>query len=135
MSDGNRAPDGTADELSSLREKADRLERELAEAGTVARERLIRAELRVEAVRAGMGDLDGLKLADLGKVSIGEDGEVQGGAALMSKLRTDKPWLFAQASSSSVASPPPGGSVKPRMASEMSLEEWRAARAELLRRR
>ena len=123
------------DELASLRARADRLEKELLDMGTVTRERLVRAELRMEAVKAGMIDLDGLKLANLTQVSVGEDGEVQGGAALMERLRSEKPWLFTRASSSSTASPPPGAAVKQRLATEMSLDEWKLARAEMLRRR
>ena len=53
----------------------------------------------------------------------------------MDRLRGDKPWLFARASSSSTASPPPGAAVKAKLATEMSLDEWKAARAELLRKR
>ena len=123
------------DELASLRARADRLEKELLDMGIVARERLVRAELRMEAVKAGMIDLDGLKLANLTQVSVGEDGEVQGGAALMERLRSEKPWLFTRASSSSTASPPPGAAIKQRLATEMSLDEWKLARAEMLRRR
>ena len=135
MSDEADVGADTNDELASLRAKADRLEKELFDMGTVARERLVRAELRMEAVKAGMIDLDGLKLANLTQVSVGEDGEVQGGAALMDRLRSEKPWLFTRANSSSTASPPPGAAVKQRLATEMSLDEWRLARAELLRRR
>lgn len=135
MSDEPDVGASPAEELASLRAKADRLEKELLDMSTAARERLVHAELRVEAVRAGMIDLDGLKLANLAQVSVGEDGEVHGGAALMDRLRGEKPWLFARASSSSTASPPPGAVVKQRLATEMSLDEWKLARAELLRRR
>ena len=135
MSDQADVGETAVEDLASLRARADRLEKELLDMGTSTRERLIRAELRMEAVKAGMIDLDGLKLANLAQVSMGEDGEVQGGAALMDRLRGEKPWLFARASSSSTASPPPGGAVKPRLATEMSVDEWKAARAELLRRR
>ncbi len=127
-------PDPAA-ELEVWRAKADRLEKELLEAGTRSRERLIHAELRLEAFRAGMVDMDGLKLADLAQVSVNEDGEVQGGQELMIQLRSSKPWLFVQARSSSAANPPPAVSTKPRLATEMSLDEWRAARAEMLKRR
>ena len=44
--------------------RAAALERRLAELEAQSRERLIRAELKAEAVRAGMVDLDGLKLVD-----------------------------------------------------------------------
>ncbi len=135
MSDEPDIDTSPAEELVSLRARADRLEKELLDMSTAARERLVHAELRVEAVRAGMIDLDGLKLADLAQVSVGEDGEVHGGAALMDRLRGEKPWLFARASSSSTASPPPGAVVRQRLATEMSLDEWKFARAELLRKR
>ncbi len=135
MSDEAGVGNGATEELASLRARADRLEKELLDMGTAAKDRLIRAELRMEAVKAGMIDLDGLKLANLTQVSVGEDGEVQGGAALMDRLRGEKPWLFARASSSSTASPPPGAAVKAKLATEMSLDEWKVARAELLRRR
>lgn len=134
MSDEPDVGASPADELAVLRAKADRLEKELLDVSTAARERLVQAELRVEAVRAGMIDLDGLKLANLAHVSVGEDGEVHGGAALMDRLRGEKPWLFARASSSSTASPPTGAAVRQRLATEMSLDEWKFARAELLRR-
>ena len=62
------------------------LQRRLVELETQSRERLIRSELKAEAVRAGMVDLDGLKLVDAGGLSIDETGEVQGAAALMQSV-------------------------------------------------
>lgn len=135
MIEENEIVADTMAELEVWRAKADRLEKELAEAGTLAQGRLIRAELRMEAIKAGMVDLDGLKLADLGQVSVNQDGDVEGGQAVVTRLRADKPWLFAQSRSSSMANPPPAVSTKPRLATEMSLDEWRLARAELLRRK
>ncbi len=97
------------------------------------RARLVQAELRTEAVRAGIVDLDGVKLLDATGLSLNAAGELEGGPALIAGLRASKPWLFGRSSSSASVAPratPP----KPRLATEMSLEEWRAARAELLRR-
>jgi len=98
--------------------------------------RLVQAELRTEAVRAGMVDLDGVKLMDASAVVLGADG-IEGGAALMAKMREAKPWLFGRAggSSSSAGRAPVVAPVKAKTAMEMTEEEWRAARAELLRRR
>ena len=98
------------------------------------RARLLQADLRTEAARAGMVDLDGVKLIDLGGVKVDESGGVVDGAGVMGALRAAKPWLFGRSSSSSAAAPraePP----RVKKATEMSLEEWRAARAELLKRR
>ena len=111
------------------------LEQRLAEMETQTRARLLHAELKAEAVRAGMVDLDGLKLIDAATVRLADSGEVEGAAALMHDLRRAKPWLFAPASASSTAAPPRTEPPRARSATEMSEDEWRAARAELLRRR
>ena len=124
-----------AEEMAALRARASELERQLQERSADAEARIVRSELKSEAMRAGMIDLDGLKLVDVGQVKLDENGNVTGGAALMAKMRRDKPWLFAGASSSSIASVPPSQPARPRLATEMSLDEWRAARSELLRRR
>lgn len=98
------------------------------------RARLVQAELRAEAVRAGMVDLDCVKLIDAGALKVDEAGGLVDGAGVMAALRAAKPFLFGRSSSSGSVAPraePP----KARTAMEMSVEEWRAARAELLRRR
>ncbi len=115
--------------------RAAALQQRLAALEAQSRERLIRAELKAEAVRAGMVDLDGLKLVDTSEITVDEAGEVQGAAALMQSLRRAKPWLFSGASASSVATPPPAQSPRARRAADMTTEEWLAARADLLRRR
>ena len=117
------------------RARAEALERQLREATEAAHARVVRAELKAEAVRAGMVDLDGLKLVDLSRVKMNEAGEVEGAAGLMAQLRREKPWLFGGHSSSSRAAPPPSHPPRSKRATEMTLEEWRAARAEMLRRR
>ena len=97
-------------------------------------ERLRRAELRTEAVKAGMIDLDGLRLIDPAVMAPAEDGAAPDAAALMAQLKRDKPWLFGAPSSSSTASVPRAEPPRARHATELSEAEWRAARAELLRR-
>jgi hypothetical protein len=130
---GGEMPDA-ATELIALRARNEALEHSLREARAASDRRAIQAELRAEAARRGMVDLDGLKLADLGDVTIDEEGVVHGAATLMTKLRRDKPWLFGAASSSSVAGAPAPAPNRAKMATEMTLGEWRSARAELLRR-
>lgn len=101
-----------------------------------ASEKLIRAELKAEALKAGMIDLDGLKLIDASEVQLNEAGEVQDAGALLARLKRTKPWLFGAGPSSSVAAHPPRPEP-PRMrhANELSHEEWQQARAALVRRR
>ena len=115
--------------------RAATLQRRLVELEAQNRERLIRAELKAHAIRAGMVDLDGLKLVDASVLTVDEAGEVQGAAVLMQSFRRAKPWLFAGSSASSAATPPPVEPPRTRLATDMTAKEWLAARADLLRRR
>lgn len=114
---------------------------ELAEAAlnrfqAEAEAKLIRAELKAEAVKAGMVDLDGLKLIDASEIRLTEAGEVQDAGALLGRLKRAKPWLFGGGvSSSAAATPPRPEPPRTRHANELSHEEWQQARAALLRRR
>jgi hypothetical protein len=128
--------DETNDGAEEWQSRAEIAEAALASLQAQADARLIRAELKAEAVRAGMIDLDGLKLLDLGGVTLNQNGELPDAAALLGKLKRTKPWLFGNAASSSVAANAPRPEP-PRMrhANELSHEEWVAARAALLRRR
>jgi hypothetical protein len=133
---------------STEAQKAAQAAREAAEAATTkaneeatqratqaeqrANERVIRAELRTAAVKAGMIDLDGLKLADLSAVKINADGEVEGADALMEGLKTAKPYLFGQPGTApkhtSNPNPPPNPTpTAKKRAVEMTDEEFDAA--------
>jgi hypothetical protein len=130
--------DPNAAVMTELRARADSLERQLTELQRHTEGRLVRSELKAEAVRAGMIDLDGLRLIDLPTLKLNERGEVEGAAALMQDLRKSKPWLFAaafQPSSSNPSNPPPATSPKQKMATEMSDAEYRVARAAILKQR
>jgi hypothetical protein len=123
------------DDLISLRAKNLELETALRDTQEVANRRLIDAELRHHALKNGMVDLDGLKLIDPVDVNVDETGTVKGAASVISKLQREKPWLFMSVNSSSLASAPPSTPARSKLATEMSLQEWRTARAELVRRR
>lgn len=122
--------DGNWQTRAELAEAAlDRLQAEAAE-------KLMRAELKAEAVKAGMIDLDGLKLIDAGELQVNEAGEVPDAGALLARLKRAKPWLFgAGASTSAAVHPPRPEPPRMRHANELSHEEWQQARAALLRRR
>ena len=116
--------------------RAESAEAALLRSQSEAEARLVRAELKVEALRAGMIDLDGLKLLDLSEVRLNGQGEVADGGAVLAKLKRAKPWLFGGPASSSVAANPPRPEPpRTRHANELSHEEWLAARAALIRRR
>lgn len=98
--------------------------------------KLIRAELKAEAVKAGMVDLDGLKLIDASEVRLNDAGELAEAGVVITRLKKAKPWLFGGAASSSAAANPPRPEPpRTRNANEMSHDEWLQARAALLRRR
>lgn len=124
-----------AGSLAELTSRAEALERQLSEVQRQTEARLVRAELKNEALRAGMIDLDGLKLIDHHALKLNAEGEVEGAVKLMNELRRSKPWLFGAASSSSPAHVPMAHAPRPKMAGEMTDAEYRTARAALLRRR
>lgn len=101
----------------------------LTEAQQKANDRILRSELKAAALKAGMIDLDGLKLADLSKVKLLESGDIEGAEALMEQMKKEKAYLFGAASStSSTAEKPKPGDTKPKKATEMTDEEYKAAR-------
>jgi hypothetical protein len=115
------------------RARAEAAEAALAREQHKAAELIKRAELKIAAIRAGMIDLDGLKLIDFDRVELADDGAVPNAAAIIDDLRKSKAWLFGSLSSSSVAAAPRAQAPRARHAREMSEAEWRAARATLIR--
>jgi hypothetical protein len=133
MSEDDTPTGSGTDPVAELRARAETAERRLGEIEQEVRARVVRAELKVEAVRAGIVDLDGLKLLDLKSVELTPDGELANAAELMAQLRRAKPWLFGGASSSSPASPPPAQPPRQKLATDMTDDEYRAARAAILK--
>jgi hypothetical protein len=95
--------------------------------------RLIAANLRTEAVRAGMIDLDGLKLIDLSKIRLDDNDMITEGRKIMTDLRRAKPWLFGAPSTSSAAVPPVSRTIQAKTAMNMTDEEYSAARIAVTR--
>jgi hypothetical protein len=135
MSDNDTPTEPDNDPIVELRARAEALELRLTEADREAKSRLIRAELKLEAVRAGMVDLDGLKLLDLKDIKFTAEGDLENAAQLIAQLRRAKSWLFGGTSSSSPSTAPPAHPPRQKLATEMTNDEYRAARAALLRHR
>ena len=104
----------------------------IAEHAAKADQRIIRAELKALAVKAGIVDLDGLKLVELGDVKLDDRGEVVGADALIDALKKAKPYLFAAPSSSSTATPPGKEPPAAKKATDMTKEEYADARKKLV---
>ena len=120
------------DHKTAAEKAAAEAEGKIKEAHTAAEQRVIRAELKAEALKAGMVDLDGLKLADLSSIKINDAGEVEGAAELMEELKKGKPYLFGATQNSSTPGNPPN--PKPpaaKKATEMTAEEYAAARKQI----
>lgn len=126
---------GNEPTIADLRAQIEQLEQKLQESREAAKNRLMQSQLKAAAVQAGMIDLDGLKLIDVFRAKPNEYGELLGAADLMMEMKREKPWLFGGYSSSSRANPPPVEPARTKLASEMTAEEYRTARAELVRRR
>jgi hypothetical protein len=135
MSDQEHYPVAEAgdDDIVALRNRTEILERQLAEIERVTQARLILAELKAESLKAGMIDLDGVKLVDLSGAKLNDQGEFEQAAELVTELKRNKPWLFGR-SSSSGAVPPVAQPPRQKFATEMTDEEYRTARAALLKR-
>jgi hypothetical protein len=117
-----------SDQEGALDERQDTESEAIAKLRGEFQTRLVVANLRTEAVRAGMIDLDGLKMIELSSVTLGDDDKVIGGRKLMDDLRRTKPWLFGMASSSSAAIAPASQPTRQKTALEMTDEEYAAAR-------
>ena len=121
----------TSDEsLNGLKTES---EAKLTEAQKKASERVLLAELKVAAKDAGLIDLDALKLADLSKVVLKDDGTIEGVETLFKGLKETKPYLFGDASSSTTKEPPKKEEARDKKASEMTPEEYAKKKAELTR--
>ena len=119
----------------AAKKAADDAQAAIAENAAAAEHRIIRAELKALAVKAGIVDLDGLKFVELAGVKLDEKGEVIGADALIDALKKAKPYLFAAPASSSSAKEPAKDAPAPKKATEMTKEEYAAERAKLIGKR
>jgi len=125
--------DITEDIDNTLLARLERLEAESLETAKRSEQRVTHAGMKIAATRSGMIDLDGLKFLDLTQVHLDDNDEVIGGAELIEQLKRTKPWLFSASSSSSVARVPPSKPTRQKLATDMTDEEYRAARAIIVR--
>ncbi|WP_076956960.1 phage scaffolding protein [Teichococcus deserti] len=125
-------------DLFKRAEKTRHLEQKLAAAeamfsqhATKLEARTIRAEVKALAIKAGMHDLDGLKLADFSSIKLNDEGEVVGAQEVIESLKASKGYLFedatALATTTHVGPAPKGAAPAPKHARDMSDEEFKAA--------
>lgn len=111
----------------------------IAAAREDARSRILQAELKTHAIRSGIVDLDGLRLADLDALSVNEAGEVQGAEEVISTLRQRKPYLFVAdrngtttGTTAQLQRPPSPAQPSTVDARSLTREAWHAERDRLL---
>ena len=100
-----------------------------------ANARLIQSELKSHALRAGIIDIDCLKLLDTSALQLDEHGNLPQAQSVIDTLKRDKSWAFAKPNSSHPAPAPTPEPPKTRLAKEMSYREWQDARDRLIRGR
>jgi hypothetical protein len=97
--------------------------------------RVIEAELKAQAVTAGLQDLDFLKMIDVSTLKISEDGGIEGLEKAISDFKASKPALFAaeKKSSSSKNEKLPNDNEKENAfdAFKVTDEEYRAKKSEM----
>ncbi|WP_430229357.1 hypothetical protein [Paraburkholderia tropica] len=116
-----------------VKKATDDAEAKVKDTHTTSEKRIIMAELKASALKAGMVDLDGLKLADLSGITIDEKGEIQGATELMAALKESKPYLFKEPTSSTThaGDPPPKKKAEPFDARKATPEEVKAKAREM----
>lgn len=103
-----------------------------AKALAKANERIMRSELKAEALKLGMIDLDGLAFIDYAALKLDDKGELVGGAEALAKLKEAKAYLFAAPGGNTgngKQPPPPKDPKDPVDARKMSPDEYKAYKA------
>jgi hypothetical protein len=121
------------DPADGLRTRLDRIEAEGEEYRRRAEQRIVLSELRVEAMRAGIIDMDGLKFIDTTQIRFESPDDVCDATEMVAQLKQTKPWLFSVPSSSSVAKVPPSRPARQKLAIEMTDDEYRIAKANIIK--
>lgn len=90
--------------------------------------------VKIMALKEGLVDEDGLKLADLSKITMGEDGKLVGAEDVLKGLKEAKPYLFGKAQhSSNPDKKPKPGDPEVKDVKDQSPEEYERSKAELLK--
>ena len=98
----------------------------IAEVTTKADQRIITAELRRMADKAGLVDLDALKLFDTSAVKLDANGDVIVPDGFFDTARKAKPWAFQTSTSNPAPAPKPGAGPEKKFA-DMTPEERKVA--------
>jgi len=107
-------------------------EKRFNELSLAAKNKLLRAEVKSHAIKAGIVDLDALKLIDMDMFKFDEEtGEIGNADDVFKDLKTKKSYLFQTPNTSSGAQQPKAAPAGPIDAMKMSKEEFKAFRRKM----
>ncbi|WP_175969631.1 hypothetical protein [Burkholderia sp. BCC0322] len=104
----------------------------LTDADTRANQRVMRAELKAHAVKAGLVDMEALDLLDLSSVKFNDKGELEGVDALFEAAKKAKPYLFGAQNTGSTEKKPPPAENTPKDVRNLSAAEYEAEKAKMV---
>jgi hypothetical protein len=94
-----------------------------------AQQKLVRAELKASAIKAGIIDADLLSLIDINSVKLSPEGDVLNAQEVLDNFRAAKPHLFGSATTTSTTEAPrPKADSSPKLYKDMSEPERKAFR-------
>lgn len=109
------------EEEGKFKELAEKSETEKKALEEKTKELFIDQALQVEAIKQGIVDIDGIRLADRSKVSIDEAHNVTGADEAIKDLMTRKPYLFDEEQKKDVFPVPGGGQQKPGLRQKVNV--------------
>lgn len=102
-------------------------EEQLGQLTRTSQQKLVRAELKAQALKAGIIDTDLLNLVDLASVKLSPEGDVLNAQEVLADFAKAKPQFFGPVTTTSTAEAPrPRDTTQTRSFSEMSPAEQQA---------
>ena len=104
-----------------FKELAEKAEAEATALKKKTNELFIDQALQVEAIREGIVDIDGIRLANRSKITIDESHDVTGAEEAIKDLMKDKPYLFDEDKKKDLFPRPGGGDFKPNLREKVNV--------------
>lgn len=122
-----------AEHETALKAVTDKAIADVAEVKSSVKEQVKLSKLEALAVKEGLVDLDALKLLDLSKIELQDDGTLKGTEDVFKAAKEAKPYLFGEVKSSTPpGGPPKKGDDKTVDVRTMTPEEYKVHKANVL---
>jgi hypothetical protein len=129
---------GLREKLAAAETAKTAAEAKIADADKALKENRLSSSLQVAAIAAGIVDKDALKLLDVAALELDADGTPKDATGAIEKFKAEKPWAFGasgippappRTTTANPKTPPKAPDQTPKHASEMTADEYKAARA------